>query len=62
MGSPIALDYTLIAQVVSFLVICLIIFLILFKLISMSNKRKSDIEVLRKLDRIIDLLENSKKN
>ncbi|OLN28954.1 hypothetical protein DSOL_3765 [Desulfosporosinus metallidurans] len=58
MGSPIAIDYTLIAQVVSFLVICLI----LFKLISISNKRKSDMEVLRKLDRIIDLLENSKKN
>lgn len=60
--NPIAIDYTVMAQVILFLVVCLILFIIAFKLISISNKRKSDMEVLRKLDRIIDLLESSKKN
>jgi uncharacterized membrane protein len=55
-------DLTLIAQVISLLVLGLLIYAFIFMFKFIRNKRKSDKEILKKQDRIIELLEENGKN
>jgi hypothetical protein len=55
-------DLTLIAQIISVLLLGLIIFFFVKISFFISGKRKSSKEDREKLDRIIELLENNKKN
>lgn len=59
--NPVHFDFTLIAQVITLLVLGLIIFFFVYILVFVANKRKSAQEMLKKLDRIIELLESNKK-
>ena len=60
--NPIAFDFTLIAQVISFLFFSLLICGILYIFVFVRRKQKQDKEIVAKLNRLIDLLENEKKN
>lgn len=55
-------DFTLIAQLISFLVLVLIALFIVKISFFTFGKRNDSKEVSEKLDRIIELLENNKKN
>ena len=60
--NPIHFDLTLIIQVVSFFIILLFICGIIYFFASIRKKYNEDKEIGAKLDRIIELLENNKKN
>lgn len=59
MNNPIAFDLTFFTQIVTLLILALLIYLPI-RLI--SNKRRRDEETNKKLDHIIELLENTDKN
>ncbi len=59
--NPIAFDFTLIAQVISFLIVSLLICGIIYILVFVRRKQKQDKEIVSKLNHIIKLLENDKK-
>ncbi|HHY27909.1 MAG TPA: hypothetical protein GX523_14425 [Desulfitobacterium dehalogenans] len=58
--NPIHFDFTLLVQTISFLVLILII-CILISVPFILRKRKRNQEILEKLDRVIDLMENREK-
>ncbi len=58
--NPIHFDFTLLAQTISFLVLVLIL-CILISVPFILRKRKRNQEILEKLDRVIDLMENREK-
>ncbi|AFM00993.1 hypothetical protein Desde_2679 [Desulfitobacterium dehalogenans ATCC 51507] len=58
--NPIHFDFTLLAQMISFLVLILII-CILISVPFILRKRKRNQEILEKLDRVLDLMENREK-
>lgn len=57
-----AFDFTVIVQIISFLIFALFICGIICIPVFIRRKQKQDEEIMEKLDRIIDLLENNKKN
>ena len=59
--NPIAFDFTLIAQLISFLFFSFLICIVVYILVFFLKKRKNDKEILEKLDRIVDLLEKNEK-
>lgn len=60
--NPIAFDFTLIAQVISFLIILLLFAGIIYIFAFVRRKQKQDKEIMEKLNRIVELLENDKTN
>lgn len=60
--NPIAFDFTLIAQVISFFIFTIFICGIIYFFVFVRRKQKQDKEIVAKLNRIVNLLENDKKN
>ena len=58
---PIVFDFTLIAQIISLIILGLLLYAII-SIFKFPNKRKRDEEIMKKLDRIIELLECRGKN
>lgn len=53
--NPIAFDFTLIAQVISFLIFSLLICGIIYIFVFVRKKQKQDKEIMAKINRIVDL-------
>lgn len=59
--NPIAFDFTLIAQMISFLLLIFLICVVIYFFVVIKKKRNKDKEIVEKLDRIVELLENREK-
>lgn len=60
--NPIAFDFTLIVQMILFILFSLLICGIIYLFVFVERKHNQVKQIVAKLDRIVDLLENSKKN
>lgn len=59
--NPIAFDFTLIVQMISFLIFSIFICGIIYFFVFARRKQKQDKEIEAKINHIVDLLENDKK-
>lgn len=59
--NPIHFDLTLIIQVIAFLILLLPVCAIIYIVVFVSRKQQQDLDIVLKLNRIIELLENDRK-